>query len=53
VATFLRPLALITRATVILIGMVSSVGFDLLGFAIEWAPGRTMGDSDIVLKRMV
>jgi RimJ/RimL family protein N-acetyltransferase len=30
----------------------TSLGFEFLGPAIEWAPGRTMDDSDIVLKRM-
>ena len=29
------------------------LGFELLGPAIEWAPGRTMDDSDLVLKRML
>ena len=30
-----------------------SQGFEFLGTAIEWAPGQTMGDSDIVLRRML
>jgi hypothetical protein len=31
----------------------TSLGFELLGPVIESAPGRTMDDSDIVLKRML
>jgi GNAT superfamily N-acetyltransferase len=30
-----------------------SLGFQVLGSAAEWATGRTMDDSDIVLKRML
>jgi GNAT superfamily N-acetyltransferase len=30
-----------------------SLGFDVLGTAAEWVPGRTMEDSDIVLRRML
>jgi RimJ/RimL family protein N-acetyltransferase len=28
-----------------------SLGFELLGLAIEWAPGQTMENSDIVMRR--
>jgi hypothetical protein len=30
-----------------------SLGFEVLGSATEWAPGRTMEDSDIVLRRVL
>jgi GNAT superfamily N-acetyltransferase len=30
-----------------------TLGFKVLGSAAEWAPGRTMEDSDIVLRRML
>ena len=29
----------------------TGLGFEILGPAIKWAPGRTMDDSDLVLKR--
>lgn len=29
-----------------------NLGFELLGCAADWAPGRTMDDSDVVLRRM-
>jgi GNAT superfamily N-acetyltransferase len=31
----------------------TSLGFKLLGPAVEWAPGRTMDDSDIVMRRVL
>jgi ribosomal protein S18 acetylase RimI-like enzyme len=33
------------------VGFYQSLGFELLGTAADWASGRTMDDSDIVLKR--
>jgi ribosomal protein S18 acetylase RimI-like enzyme len=30
-----------------------SLGFEVLGSAADWAPGQTMEDSDIVLRRML
>jgi ribosomal protein S18 acetylase RimI-like enzyme len=30
-----------------------SLGFKVLGSAADWAPGQTMEDSDIVLRRML
>jgi RimJ/RimL family protein N-acetyltransferase len=35
----------------IAIKFYASLGFEILGPAIKWAPGRTMDDSDLVLKR--
>jgi len=37
----------------IAVSFYKSLGFELLGCAAEWAPGRTMDDSDVVLKRML
>ena len=37
----------------IAIAFYKSLGFELLGSAAEWACGRTMEDSDIVLKRIL
>jgi RimJ/RimL family protein N-acetyltransferase len=37
----------------IAIKFYASLGFELLGPAVEWALGRTMDDSDLVLKRML
>jgi GNAT superfamily N-acetyltransferase len=33
------------------VGFYRSLGFELLGTAADWAPGRTMDDSEIVLRR--
>jgi ribosomal protein S18 acetylase RimI-like enzyme len=33
------------------VSFYKSLGFEVLGAATEWAPGRTMEDSDIVLSR--
>jgi len=33
--------------------LYKSLGFEHLGCAPEWAPGRTMDNFDIVLKRML
>ena len=30
-----------------------SLGFEVLGAAADWAPGRTMDNSDIVLRRIL
>jgi ribosomal protein S18 acetylase RimI-like enzyme len=35
------------------VSFYKSVGFEALGSAAKWAPGRTMDDSDIVLRRML
>jgi ribosomal protein S18 acetylase RimI-like enzyme len=35
------------------VSFYKSLGFEVLGSAAEWAPGRTMDDSDIVLRRML
>jgi GNAT superfamily N-acetyltransferase len=35
------------------VSFYKSLGFEVLGAATEWAPGRTMEDSDIVLSRML
>ena len=35
----------------IAVNFYQSLGFELLGAAAEWASGRTMDDSDIVLRR--
>jgi ribosomal protein S18 acetylase RimI-like enzyme len=35
------------------VSFYKSLGFELLGSAGDWAPGRTMDDSDIVLRRML
>jgi RimJ/RimL family protein N-acetyltransferase len=37
----------------IAIKFYARLGIELLGPAIEWAPGLTMDDSDLVLKRML
>jgi hypothetical protein len=37
----------------IAIKFYASLGLELLGPAIEWAPGRTIDDSDLVSKRML
>ncbi len=37
----------------IAVNFYKSLGFELLGCAGDWAPGRTMDDSDVVLKRML
>jgi len=37
----------------IAVSFYKSLGFELLGPAADWAPGRTMDDSDIVLRRML
>ena len=37
----------------IAVSFYKSLGFQLLGCAADWAPGRTMDDSDLVLKRML
>jgi ribosomal protein S18 acetylase RimI-like enzyme len=37
----------------IAVNFYKSLGFEVLGCAAEWAPGRTMDDSDVVLKRML
>jgi RimJ/RimL family protein N-acetyltransferase len=37
----------------IAIKFYTRLGFELLGPAAEWAPGRTMEDSDIVLRRVL
>jgi GNAT superfamily N-acetyltransferase len=36
----------------IAVSFYKSLGFEVLGSAGNWAPGRTMDDSDIVLRRM-
>ena len=33
----------------IAVNFYKGLGFELLGCAAEWAPGRTMDDSDVVL----
>ena len=35
------------------VGFYQSLGFESLGTAADWAPGRTMDDSDIVLRRIL
>jgi ribosomal protein S18 acetylase RimI-like enzyme len=35
------------------ISFYKSLGFEVLGSAADWAPGQTMDDSDIVLRRML
>src|SRR6516165_1985326 len=35
------------------VGFYRSLGFELLGTAADWASGRTMDDSDIVLRRIL
>jgi ribosomal protein S18 acetylase RimI-like enzyme len=35
------------------VSFYKGLGFEVLGSAAEWAPGRTMDDSDIVLRRML
>jgi GNAT superfamily N-acetyltransferase len=35
------------------VGFYKSLGFELLGPAADWAPGQTMEDSDIVMRRML
>jgi ribosomal protein S18 acetylase RimI-like enzyme len=35
------------------VSFCKSLGFEVLGSAAEWAPSRTMDDSDIVLRRML
>jgi ribosomal protein S18 acetylase RimI-like enzyme len=35
------------------VSFYKSLGFEVLGSAAEWARGRTMEDSDIVLRRML
>ena len=35
------------------VSFYKSLGFEVLGSAAEWVPGRTMDDSDIVLRRML
>ncbi len=42
-----------SAAEKIAIKFYASLGFELLGRAAEWAPGRTTEDSDLVLKRML
>jgi ribosomal protein S18 acetylase RimI-like enzyme len=37
----------------IAVNFYKSLGFELLGCAADLAPGRTMDDSDVVLKRMI
>jgi RimJ/RimL family protein N-acetyltransferase len=37
----------------IAVNFYKNLGFELLGCAADWAPGRTMDDSDVVLKRML
>ena len=37
----------------IAVNFYKGLGFELLGGAAEWAPGRTMDDSDVVLRRML
>jgi RimJ/RimL family protein N-acetyltransferase len=37
----------------IAVNFYKSLGFELLGRAADWAPGRTMDDSDVVLRRML
>lgn len=37
----------------IAVSFYKSLGFELLGCAADWAPGRTMDDSDVVLKRIL
>src|SRR5271165_4826700 len=35
------------------VSFYKSLGFEVLGSAVDWALGRTMDDSDIVLRRML
>jgi ribosomal protein S18 acetylase RimI-like enzyme len=35
------------------VSFYKSLGFEVLGSAADWAPGQTMDDSDIVLRRML
>jgi ribosomal protein S18 acetylase RimI-like enzyme len=35
------------------VSFYKSLGFEVLGSAVEWTLGRTMDDSDIVLRRML
>jgi len=37
----------------IAVGFYQSLSFEELGAAADWAPGRTMDDSDIVLRRLL
>jgi RimJ/RimL family protein N-acetyltransferase len=37
----------------IAVNFYRSLGFEVLGAAADWAPGRTMDNSDIVLRRML
>jgi GNAT superfamily N-acetyltransferase len=37
----------------IALSFYKSLGFEVLGSATEWAPGRTMEDSDVVLRRIL
>ena len=36
----------------IAVNFYRSLGFEVLGAAADWAPGRTMEDSDIVLRHI-
>jgi ribosomal protein S18 acetylase RimI-like enzyme len=37
----------------IAVNFYRSLGFEVLGTAAAWAPGQTMDDSDIVLRRIL
>jgi ribosomal protein S18 acetylase RimI-like enzyme len=37
----------------IAVAFYQSLGFELLGRAADWAPGRTMDGSDIILRRIL
>ena len=37
----------------IAVNFYRSLGFEVLGAAADWAPGRTMDNSDIVLRRIL